>query len=372
VQGYVYGRYGTPTTAALELALAELDGTAAATCFVSGMAAIAAFVDACAVASGGRIVAQEDIYGQVRALFERWIRERGAKIVFVDATDHRRVEAALKESPTTLLYIEAMANPLLRITDIGALAQARPRERRDARGGRDVRLARPAATRGARRRRGDPFAHEVRQRARGRHGGSVAGSAEVAKAMRDPHDPRRRVPAPARGVALHPWHADARAARAPAVRERGCASRSISRVTRRSRACVIPAPVASRNMRSRRRQFGGLFGGVVTFDLKDATKAAAFRFLDALELAASATTLGDLFSEVLYPAISSHRRVAPRSAPDLASTRGRCASRSASRTPTTSSRTSTEHSQRSSPTDEFCLPPASKWQRVMKTPLEAT
>ena len=38
--GYVYGRYGTPTTAALELALAELEGTAAATCFVSGMAAI--------------------------------------------------------------------------------------------------------------------------------------------------------------------------------------------------------------------------------------------------------------------------------------------------------------------------------------------
>jgi cystathionine beta-lyase/cystathionine gamma-synthase len=60
-----------------------------------------------------------------------------------------------------------------------------------------------------------------------------------------------------------------------------------------------------------KRQFDGLFGGVVTFDLKDATKAAAFRFLDSLELAASATTLGDLFSEVLYPAISSHRRVAP-------------------------------------------------------------
>src|SRR5581483_6648596 len=59
------------------------------------------------------------------------------------------------------------------------------------------------------------------------------------------------------------------------------------------------------------RQFGGLYGGVVTFDLKDATGRAAFRFLDALELAASATTLGDLFTEVLYPAISSHRRVAP-------------------------------------------------------------
>src|SRR5438552_16119540 len=65
--GYVYGRYGTPTTAALEMALAELDGTAAATCFVSGMAAIAAFVAACAVGGRGRTVAQDDIYGQARA-----------------------------------------------------------------------------------------------------------------------------------------------------------------------------------------------------------------------------------------------------------------------------------------------------------------
>src|SRR2546428_13224094 len=40
--GYVYGRYGTPTTAALERALADLDGVEAATCFVTGMAAIAA------------------------------------------------------------------------------------------------------------------------------------------------------------------------------------------------------------------------------------------------------------------------------------------------------------------------------------------
>jgi cystathionine beta-lyase/cystathionine gamma-synthase len=57
------------------------------------------------------------------------------------------------------------------------------------------------------------------------------------------------------------------------------------------------------------RQFGGLYGGVVSFVLRDDTKPAAFRFLDALELAASATTIGDLFTEVLYPPISSHRRL---------------------------------------------------------------
>jgi cystathionine beta-lyase/cystathionine gamma-synthase len=59
------------------------------------------------------------------------------------------------------------------------------------------------------------------------------------------------------------------------------------------------------------RQFGGLFGGVVSFVLREDSKQAAFRFLDALELAASATTVGDLFTEVLYPPISSHRRLPP-------------------------------------------------------------
>src|ERR671935_1132888 len=108
--GYVYGRYGTPTVAALEAALAELDGVEAAVCFVTGMAAIAAFVDACAVSSSGRVVAQEDTYGNTRGLFQRWIRERKADIVFVDTTDPLAVERALAQRPTTLLYAEAIAN----------------------------------------------------------------------------------------------------------------------------------------------------------------------------------------------------------------------------------------------------------------------
>src|SRR5438445_630031 len=57
------------------------------------------------------------------------------------------------------------------------------------------------------------------------------------------------------------------------------------------------------------RQFGGLFGAVVSFVLREESRDAAFRFLDGLELAASATTVGDLFTEVLYPPISSHRRL---------------------------------------------------------------
>ncbi|HEV2654001.1 MAG TPA: PLP-dependent transferase, partial [Ktedonobacteraceae bacterium] len=49
------------------------------------------------------------------------------------------------------------------------------------------------------------------------------------------------------------------------------------------------------------------YGGLVAFELKEQTRAAAFRFMNALQLCLPATTLGDVFSQVSYPAISSHR-----------------------------------------------------------------
>src|SRR2546422_11367 len=183
--GYVYGRYGTPTTAALESVLAELDGVEAVTCFVTGMAAISAAVDACAISRGGRVVAQEDCYGQTRALFERWVRERSADIVFVDTTDHRAVEAALKAKPAALLYAEAIANPLLKVNDVAALARlARDNGASlavDATFATPV-LFRPAAL-GA-----TMVIHSLTKYLNGHGdvmGGSVGGSKELAGAMRD-------------------------------------------------------------------------------------------------------------------------------------------------------------------------------------------
>ena len=308
--GYVYGRYGTPTTAALELALADLEGTAAAVCFASGMAAIAAFVDACAISSGGRVVAQEDIYGQTRALFERWIRERGAKIAFVDPTDLAAVEQALRAAPTTLLYVEAIANPLLRVTDITALANVA--HANGARLAVDATFATPLLVRpaaiGA-----DVVIHSLTKYVNGHGdvmGGSVAGNAEVAKAMRDrtildgaylpPHEAWLCI----RGMRTLELRMHRHCANALRVATHLAAHPKVARVR-------YPGLPSHPQHQLAMRQFGGLFGGVITFDLRDATQPAAFRFLDALELAASATTLGDLWSEVLYPAISSHRRIAP-------------------------------------------------------------
>ncbi len=58
------------------------------------------------------------------------------------------------------------------------------------------------------------------------------------------------------------------------------------------------------------RFFGGRGGGMVSFDLRAADRVAAYRFMDALELTLPATSLGDVFSLISYPHMSSHRDVA--------------------------------------------------------------
>ena len=183
--GYVYGRYGTPTTAALEGALAELEGADAAVAFVSGMSAIHAYLTGCALPDGGRVVAQEDLYGAVRAVLERLGREQGADITFVDPTDHASVRRALDAAPTRVLYVEAVANPLLRVTDVAALAELA--HDRGAVLAVDATFASPVLLRplelGA-----DVVIHSLTKYLNGHGdamGGVVAGSTDVAREMRD-------------------------------------------------------------------------------------------------------------------------------------------------------------------------------------------
>ena len=56
----------------------------------------------------------------------------------------------------------------------------------------------------------------------------------------------------------------------------------------------------------------GLYGAIVTFEMKDATKEDVFRFMDRLKLVVRGTSLGDVHSMMLYPAIASHREISPK------------------------------------------------------------
>lgn len=308
--GYVYGRYGTPTTAALESALAEIEGTEGAVCFASGMAAIHAYITGCGLRDGGRIVAQEDVYGQVRAVLERLRGEQSADVVFVDPTDMAAVMNALDEAPTRVLYVESISNPLLRVTDVAALADIA--HARGASLAVDATFASPVLTRprdlGA-----DVVIHSLTKYINGHGdvmGGVVCGPADVAREMRDrgildggylpPHEAWLIL----RGLRTLELRVRRQSASALAIARRLASHPKVARVH-------YPGLPSHPQHELAAKQFAGAYGGVVSFVLKADTKDAAFRFLDSLELIASATTLGDLYSEVLYPAISSHRRIPP-------------------------------------------------------------
>jgi len=120
---YDYTRSGNPTRDLLGNALAELEQGAGAVVTASGMAAIT--VVGYLVPAGARIVAPHDCYGGTYRLFDAWRRRGERAVEFIDFGDPAAVQAALSR-PAALVWIETPSNPLLRITDIAAVAsQAR-------------------------------------------------------------------------------------------------------------------------------------------------------------------------------------------------------------------------------------------------------
>jgi cystathionine gamma-synthase len=118
-RSYDYTRSGNPTRDLLGEALAELEQGAGGIITASGMAAVT--VVGYLVPGGGRIVAPHDCYGGTYRLFDAWRRRGERQVDFVDFGDEAAVRAALAR-PAALLWIETPSNPLLRITDIAAVA----------------------------------------------------------------------------------------------------------------------------------------------------------------------------------------------------------------------------------------------------------
>jgi methionine-gamma-lyase len=119
---YLYGRHFNPTVYQLGRQLAAIEGTEAAYCAASGMAAIsAAILQLCR--SGDHIVASNTIYGGTYALLHDFLPAKAnIHTTFVDVTDLEAVIAAVSNR-TKVIYAESIANPTLRVADIPALAE---------------------------------------------------------------------------------------------------------------------------------------------------------------------------------------------------------------------------------------------------------
>ena len=121
-QGFEYSRTHNPTRFAYERCVAALEGGSRGFAFASGMAATSTVLEL--LDSGSHVIAMDDIYGGSYRLFER-VRKRsaGLEFSFVDLTDPAAFEAAIRPN-THMVWIETPTNPMLKIVDIQAIADA--------------------------------------------------------------------------------------------------------------------------------------------------------------------------------------------------------------------------------------------------------
>ena len=309
--GYVYPRYGSPTVAALESAAATLEGGEAALATSSGMAAIHLALLAANASNGNSVVAAQDCYGATYALLRDLFTAQGVAVRFVDITDLAEVESGLAEAQPAALLLETISNPLLKVAAIPRLV-----EMAHAAGAQvivDNTFATPYLCRpldhGA-----DVVVHSSTKYFGG-HGDVMGGLVITSAANRarlfqlikmigcnlGPDEAWLTL----RGLKTLPLRMRQHCANGQAVAEWLAGHPRIARVH-------YPGLPGHPQHRVAQHLFGDMgYGGMVSFELKDADQTTVFRFLEALQLVLPATTLGDVYSLVLYPAMSSHRALSP-------------------------------------------------------------
>jgi len=119
-RGYEYARTANPTREALERNVAALEKGKFGIAYSSGMAATDTILRL--FAPGDEIVVTDNVYGGTYRLFELVLKQLGYVFKFVDTSDLKQVEAALSPK-TRLVFLESPTNPMLRVTDIRAVAQ---------------------------------------------------------------------------------------------------------------------------------------------------------------------------------------------------------------------------------------------------------
>ena len=142
--GFLYSRWSNPTVAQLEAKLCALEGAEACLCFGSGMAAVSGLVLSL-LAAGDHIVMSDTNYAGVAELARDTLPRLGVQVSLADCSDPANVAAAIRPN-TRLVWLETPANPIVRLTDIAAVA-AVAAEHPGVRVAVDSTFATPVATR---------------------------------------------------------------------------------------------------------------------------------------------------------------------------------------------------------------------------------
>jgi cystathionine beta-lyase/cystathionine gamma-synthase len=309
--GPVYARFGNPTNAALEAAVAALEGGGAALSYSSGMAAIYGALMGAGAQAGRTVVAAQDVYGATHTLLGDFMSQQGVTTHFVDVTDLEAVSRALSQSEPCAVLVETISNPLLRVADLPRLAELV--HRTGAALIVDNTFATPYLCRplsyGA-----DYVVHSATKYLGG-HGDVLGGVVVTSKERRVRLNELNKLI----GSNLGPqeaWLILRGLKTLPLRMQRQCESAAAVAgwLAKQPKVAKVNYPGLAghpQHSQAARLLEAGAFGAMISFDLRSADRESVFRFLGGLKLVLPATTLGDVYSLVLYPAMSSHRSLPP-------------------------------------------------------------
>ena len=322
-QGYIYSRYGNPTVNALAEAIRVFEEGAVACAYSSGMAALHAAIFACEITAGATVLASQDLYGATTDLLYKIFGSYGIKTATTDFSDLEALRAKALEVKPQVLIAETISNPLLKVCDIAACS-AIAREV-GARFIVDNTFTSPYLCQPLK--HGADFSVHSATKYLSGHADVMGG---VVVARDDVDLPTLIGVMKLVGGILGVWEAHEihRGLKTLAVRmDRQCANAAslAANLTNHNRVSRVHYPalgtaetldVMKRVLRSPHA------GALVSIELQENTREAAFRFMDALNLCVRSTSLGDVFTGVLHPATASHREVAPKRRLQLGITEG--------------------------------------------------
>ncbi|MEO8899382.1 MAG: cystathionine gamma-synthase [Candidatus Dormibacter sp.] len=302
--GFEYSRSNNPTRQQLETCLASLEGGSHGLAFASGLAATTTAM--LLLDPGDHVVYMEDAYGGTFRLFNRVMGRYGLTFTAVDATRPGAIAQAMTDR-TRLVWVESPTNPLLRIVDIAAAAEAA--HQRGAWLAVDSTFASPYIQRplelGA-----DIVMHSSTKYLGGHSdvlgGCLVTADDGLAEPLRFHQNAAGAVPSPfdcwllLRGLKTLALRVQRQSDNALAIAEHLVGHPSVQ-------AVHYPGLASHPQHELAARQMGGVYGGMVSFELAD--EAAAVRVLEALRLFTLAESLGAVESLAEHPGLMTHSSV---------------------------------------------------------------
>jgi O-succinylhomoserine sulfhydrylase len=316
---FIYARYGNPTVAMFEERIAMLEGAEDAFATASGMAAVNGALTSM-LKAGDHVVSAKALFGSCLYILENILARYGVEVTFVDGTDLEAWKAAVRPD-TKAVFFESMSNPTLEVIDIAGVAQIA-----HAVGALvvvDNVFSTPVFSR-AIEQGADVVIYSATKHIDGQGralGGVILGTKEFIRGTVEPYLKHT-------GGALSPFNAwimlkgletialrvNAQADSAQKVAEALEGHPALERT-------LYPGLATHAQNALVQRQLGGKGGTVLSLDIKGG-KEAAFRFLNAMQVAVISNNLGDAKSIATHPATTTHQRLSDAQRDELGITPG--------------------------------------------------